>query len=204
MTRPSANLDKKMLEAGIKIIMKEGSAGLTVRKICSLAKVNLGMFNYCFKTKENYINRLYSGMQEETENFINIKSVEGKSGIEKLKYAILKLGERTRLNPKLAAALLLDGIKRQETYQKYLESGTLTQPDFFMYLILEAKEDGSLNTKVPAQEIFTLLIFGVLIAGLFEPHLSNMADMLSVPEKERFGGSFLEQRIDIILKGLEG
>ena len=55
MARKSNNLDKKMIEAGIKLLKRHGAANLSVRDVANEAGANLGMFAYHFGTKEKFI-----------------------------------------------------------------------------------------------------------------------------------------------------
>ena len=55
MPRKSKNLDKKMLRVGSTILRQKGAAALSVREVAKKAGVNLGMFNYYFKDKNEFI-----------------------------------------------------------------------------------------------------------------------------------------------------
>jgi len=56
LPRKSKNLDKKMLRVGATILRQKGAAALSVREVAKKAGVNLGMFNYYFKNKNEFIN----------------------------------------------------------------------------------------------------------------------------------------------------
>ncbi len=56
LPRKSSNLDKKMLRVGASMLRQKGAAALSVREVAKKAGVNLGMFNYYFKNKNEFIN----------------------------------------------------------------------------------------------------------------------------------------------------
>ena len=55
MPRPSQNVDQRLLDAGLELLPLTGCAGLSVRRLTEHAGVNLGMFHYHFKSKDNFI-----------------------------------------------------------------------------------------------------------------------------------------------------
>lgn len=57
MSRKSNDLDKKMIQAGIRLMKKGGASNLSVRDVAKEAGANLGMFAYHFGTKEQFILR---------------------------------------------------------------------------------------------------------------------------------------------------
>lgn len=55
LPRKSHNLDKKMLRFGATILRNKGAAALSIREVARKAGVNLGMFNYYFDNKNEFI-----------------------------------------------------------------------------------------------------------------------------------------------------
>lgn len=55
MPRKSNNLDKKMLRVGATMLRQNGAAALSIREVAKKEGVNLGMFNYYFKDKNEFI-----------------------------------------------------------------------------------------------------------------------------------------------------
>lgn len=203
MTRPSANLDTKMLDAGIKIIMKEGVEGLTTRNICQQANVNLGMFNYYFKSKDNYVAILFTGMHDKLLKFINIDAVKNSSSIDRLKHTLLKIGEYSRKYSKLSKAMFGDVFASYKTYKYYADKGTIPNTNILTSLIEEAKKDGYLKEEISTIDMFSLLFFYGLLPELFNEQLNDMVKILKLENGEITQKQGLNKRIDIILKELE-
>lgn len=55
MPRKSNNLDKSMLRVGASMLRQKGVSSLSVREVAKKAGVNLGMFNYYFTDKNEFI-----------------------------------------------------------------------------------------------------------------------------------------------------
>ena len=55
MTRPSQNIDQRLLEAGRRLLPDLGCAALSVRRLAAEAGVNAGMFHYHFRTKDVFL-----------------------------------------------------------------------------------------------------------------------------------------------------
>jgi len=56
MARPSQSIDQLLPDAGLALWPLTGCAGLSARRLTEHAGVNLGMFHYHFKTRENFTN----------------------------------------------------------------------------------------------------------------------------------------------------
>lgn len=200
VTRPSANLDKKMLNTGIQILIEEGDEGLTLRNICKKAHVNPGMFSYCFKTKENYITLLYGSLQEDFKKYLDIEKVDGKSSIEKLKYVITKAGEYILDNQKVALAIFRDSINDYDEYKRKVEKGLFTNHDYIIFLIKEAKDDGFIPQHISITQIFIILSFGIITPVFFADKIQEASSELCEDRKSK--EDFLKERIDIIFNSI--
>lgn len=58
MPRPSQNLDRKLVDAALKMLPDTGFSGLKVRAVARRAGVNPGMFHYHFKSREAFLHRV--------------------------------------------------------------------------------------------------------------------------------------------------
>lgn len=200
MTRPSSFLDKKMLKAGRKIVTKEGSGELSIPKICSMAKANLGMFNYHFGTKDNYIKILYSGFKDEVTKFLGIEEMHDKTPLEKIKLSMNKIESYINKNPKLANSLFFDGLVNGSKSFEYVEKGIIPKFDHLLALIDEAKEQGELKRDIPTSEIFGCLVFGVIAPEIFKGHIHDTERVYQCAQPSAKDFS-MKQRLDVVLKG---
>ena len=65
MARPSQNIDQALLDSGLALLPRTGTRNLSVRQVVEHAHVNLGMFHYHFRTKENFVRAVLERMYEE-------------------------------------------------------------------------------------------------------------------------------------------
>lgn len=65
MTRKSTNADKKLLENGYKLLIKNGASKLSIRDVCNKANVNLGMFHYYFGSKNKFIEEILNHIYDD-------------------------------------------------------------------------------------------------------------------------------------------
>lgn len=84
----SLNLAKKSKEriilATLEIIKKQGMAGVSIRKIVNLAKVNVAAVNYYFGSKDNIINEVIQCLMEKINKNFSILNDYGLSAEERL------------------------------------------------------------------------------------------------------------------------
>ncbi|MDR1026706.1 MAG: TetR/AcrR family transcriptional regulator [Lactobacillus sp.] len=203
MARPSTNLDKKMLEAGVKIIIKDGVNGLTARNICKEADVNLGMFNYYFKSKDYYITLLYSLIHKDIEDFINVASMDDKPSLVKLKQTLSRLNEYTKKNPELSEAMFADVFHRYNDYKRYMEEGIIPNFRLFIQLIAEAQKDGYLRKDWSVIEMFAFIFFGGLVPEMYSNHLDDILRLYKYKEAKSPTKSNFARRMDLIFNELE-
>ena len=105
MTRPSQNIDKKLLQAGKELIPSMGISGLKIREVTKKAGANLGMFNYHFGTKEKYLEALMIDVYNEFLSDFKLDSEKGESTLERLRSALTGAAYFVRENRMLIAAL---------------------------------------------------------------------------------------------------
>ena len=120
MTRPSHNTDRLLIRAAKKLIPRTGFSGLTVREVSRRAGVNLGMFNYHFKTKDAFIEKLLVETYEDFFADFKIESLTGGTPIERLKNAIMAVAFYVRDNRQIFIMLMKN--RRRQTQDKTLSS----------------------------------------------------------------------------------
>ena len=74
MARPSQGIDQALLRSGRELFATSGCDGLSLRALAEHAGVNLGMFHYHFKTKDNFLRALLQQLYEEVFARIGIEA----------------------------------------------------------------------------------------------------------------------------------
>ncbi|MBI4386230.1 MAG: TetR/AcrR family transcriptional regulator [Elusimicrobia bacterium] len=114
MSRPSHNVDRKLLAAGRAMLAETGPSGLNIRNVARRAGVNLGMFHYHFGTKEAFLDRVLQETYEEFFSRLTLDTSGPGSPLEKLERALFTVGRFARDRRPLLFVLLreaMDGHK---------------------------------------------------------------------------------------------
>src|SRR4029079_3238766 len=65
MPRPGRNIEQVLLRSGRALYPERGSAGLSVRSLAEHAGLNVGMFHYHFRSKDDFLRELLQQYYEE-------------------------------------------------------------------------------------------------------------------------------------------
>lgn len=157
MSRPSRNLDKKLIELGKKRIVSEGIANLSIRQICLSADINLGMFYYYFKSKENFIKALFKSMNDDLAADFVAGSEKLATSRQKLKKVLFITAEMMRERRGIIETMIKDvnifdelyTEIRREIYAKWLK--------FYGDLVNECKKDGYLDKDADTDILISAL-----------------------------------------------
>lgn len=193
MTRPSNNLDEKMLESAKEILLKEGVSKLTVRNICKVSDVNTGMFSYHFTDKRNFFIKLSESIYEDYLKSLDLDELNGKNPLEKLKYCLEVSVKFSQNRDRMIASLLFDLIfKDRELFTLVREN--VIGNNILIQIIDECKTKGIFKTSLPSIEIFAMF----MINGI-QPHMFYEDDVeCSIVDYE----GFKQERINILINGL--
>jgi len=207
MIRPSRQTDQRMIDAGRELLLKEGLSGLSVRGVSKRAGVNLGMFHYNFKTKRVFKRRVLQSIYEEFfKKFQFSAGGEGRPE-ERLKRAVLFLGEFARDNRAMLLSLVRDAINGDPDVIVFIKTNFLRHVGIVMALIAECQARGVLQKK-PLPFVMPMFMGSValpnLIVALMER--SKAEKPFGVPleqaVEQMIGGDAVAERIDILIKGL--
>lgn len=130
MARTSRDLDKKLLIVGQTLIQEVGVSSLSMREVARIAGVNLGMLNYYFNGKEDFVlkvlNEIYAPFILELEKLVDEKDIN----IEGFLY---KLAEFSSQNRKLVLLVIKDLLSNDMMVMRFVTE------HFSMHVKLVAK-----------------------------------------------------------------
>lgn len=205
MARPSQNIDQRLLEAGFELLPQTGCRGLSARKLTEHAGVNLGMFHYHFKSKENFIRILLEQVYEQMFSLLVIKSGEGDSPLQHLRNALLVLAHFGRTNRQLLQRIFADAIAGESVAIEFLQANVPRHLAVIARLIGEAQRNGQI-VKAPLPQVIAFLAGAIMAPVLLG---SAMLENSMLPqaagamlEQEVLSKKAVEQRIDFALRGL--
>ncbi len=167
MTRPSQNTDQKLIQVARRMLPTTGCAGLNLREVAQAAHVNLGMFHYHFKTKDEFVRRVLEDVYRDFLKEFNRHTLPTQgSAMKRLESALFELGRFGWLNRDLVVALSVDILSGNKRVAKFI--GQLIQGHMLpiYQLFVECQSEGKF-LKGPLAP--TILQVALAING---PHLA--------------------------------
>jgi len=203
--RPSRNIDDLLLQTGRELLAEAGSRALSIRKLTNRAGVNLGMFHYHFKSRENFIRTLLQQMYDEMFASLSVQVERQHSSYESLRGAVRVLAHFGRDNRRLLFRILVDAVSGEAVAAQFLQSNLPRHVQVIAGLIVAGQNEGTLR-KVPVMQAVAFVA-----ASAAAPILIGTAALTSglAPaafaeriEAEILSDEAIEQRIDMALCGL--
>lgn len=170
MGRTSKDLDKKLILIGQAMIQDAGVAGLSLREVARKADVNLGMLNYYFNGKDDFVLKcladLYNPFLEELKEV----KIAGESD-KNFEDFLFKLAVFSRDNRKLIIILLKDMISHDEVVTGFISKNfsthfQLIQTSIIHFLKIEKADQ--LKKEMAFRYVLSLIGLHNLIVGFKE------------------------------------
>lgn len=208
MSRPSHNLDQKLLNAGRGIIEEEGLSRLSLRAVAKRAGVNLGMFHYYFKNKEDFSRRCCGEAYAEFYQGFETETSASEDTLERLRRGLMALARFSRDQRHFMLAIIRDlEDKNPEAWDFMRSKFPPPHAKVIGSLIRQGQKEGLLikaPMTVAMSVIMSAIAFPNLMAGLAEKVLGTK--LLSVPKlalKHYFlSDKALEMRVELALRAL--
>src|SRR5688572_1720742 len=122
MARPSQNTDQRLIQAARKLLPETGCSGLNLRQVAARAKVNLGMFHYHFKTKNEFLRQVLQEVYEEFFKELELEAAHYPTPKENLRAALSVFAAFARDNRRLFFALMRDAMNGEQVAQDFLRA----------------------------------------------------------------------------------
>ena len=141
MARPGRNIEQALLKSGRKLYAQRGAAGLAVRALTEHARVNLGMFHYHFRTKDEFLRRLLSAWYEEM--FEQLTGHLGQDGppLHRLQEALFFLARFVRDNRPMLARVLMDAATGNTVAAQFLRDNAPRHLALLLALMAQAERE---------------------------------------------------------------
>ena len=207
MPRPKGNAQERLLKAGAELLENGGLAALSVRGAARKAGVNLGLFHYHFKSRDQFAARV---LQEGYERFFGALSMEsfGKAPpLERLRAALLVLGRFGRDHRRLFMALHLDAMRGEAVALDFARANIPRHVGVLSCLVEECRRARAIK-PLPVPVVIPFLIGGVNIEFMaytmmekggakrpFGMPLARLGEMW-------MSDAAIAQRVDLLLAGL--
>jgi AcrR family transcriptional regulator len=173
MPRPGRNIEQALLKSGRKLYAQRGASGLAVRALTEHARVNLGMFHYHFRTKDEFLRQLLDAWYEEM--FEQLAGHIGRDGppLHRLQEAIFFLASFVRDNRPMLARVLMDAATGNAVAAQFLRDNAPRHLGLLLSLMDQAEREG-LIVPMPAMQRFVFVMGAVGMPLLVAPGLHSL------------------------------
>lgn len=209
MTRPSNDLDQRLLAAGRTLLDERGFGGLSVRAAARRARVNPGMFHYHFKTMRAFKRQLLQSLYEEFFRDFSLRQAEARGGPrERLIEALRYLGRFVRDHRQLGLSLLEEAVRGDAEVLDFLKTNFGRHLAILRGLVDELKRRGGLATWPPAAAMSflmssvglpSLFVAGLRRAGAKRPYGEPLARV----EEAVLSDEGIDRRVRAAVRGME-
>jgi AcrR family transcriptional regulator len=162
MSRPSHNIDVKLIGLGKKCMVSRGIANISIRAICTESGINLGMFYYYFKSKENYIRILLKSLGNDLQAYWLRESANISSPIERLK-KILQINVKLCKEHRGSFETIVKDIDFQDAfYMQIWEEIHQNWENFYNTIIEDCKRKSCLSKTIDNDKLMAILVGGTM------------------------------------------
>ena len=207
MVRPSGNTDKKLVQAAIDLFPETGFTNLKIREVAKKANVNLGMFHYHFKSKEEFIRQI---MQDIYERFFETFQFETSSAADpemRLRNATRAMAKFVRGNRKMIIPLVNDMLLGNKEVQQFLIKNMQRHMKILLKIIKDCQREGIIE-KTSLAIVLPFLLGGQIapsiVANLLEKTKISLPMELAkaIIAPKLLSDKAVEQRLDLAMKAL--
>ena len=202
MPRPSQNVDQRLLDAGLELLPLTGCAGLSVRRLTEHAGVNLGMFHYHFKSKDNFIRAVLQRTYEAMFSALTLEVDATATPLHNLRGALRVLAHFGRAHRHLLVRILADAMAGEAAAREFLQANLPRHIGIVGALIAQAQQRGEFRAAPPPQ------VLAFIAAGVASPILIGTAmqgaggppEAGALIEEHLLSDAAIEARIDAALR----
>ena len=205
MSRPSQKIDDQLIAAGIALLPETGCAGLSVRKLVEHAGVNLGMFHYHFKNKDNFIRvvlqRLYEGMFAD----LQLHAEAGPDPVDSLRAAVTVLGSFAREHRAMLLMLVSEAMQGEPLALQFLRENLPRHLGVIARLVMRGQAKGRI-VAVPVPQLLPFMLGAiagpVLAGGAVERHAALPPEFAALAQGALLSAEALSLRIELALRAI--
>ena len=205
MPRPSQNIDQLLLDAGLALLPTTGCRNFSVRQLAEHAGVNLGMFHYHFKTKENFVRAVLQRVYEEMFSELVVQANASPVAVTNLRNLLRTLARFARKHRLLMVRLVSEAMTGETLAADFLKANLPRHFKLIAELVIQAQREGSV-VSAPLPQVMAFIV-GAIAApllmgsamqqhGLLPPAVESGITAHVLSEKA------LDERIDMVLRGL--
>jgi len=203
MPRPSQNVDQLLIDAGLELLPETGCAGLSVRKLTEHAGVNLGMFHYHFRNKDNFVRTLLQRTYESMFAALSLTVEPQRAPLDNLRAALTVLARFGRQHRRLLLRIAADALGGERLAADFLRNNLPRHLAVLLRLLEQAQRRGLLQ-PLPLPQLVAFLAGAVgapvLLGTALELHAG--AETAALIERHVLSDAAIAQRIELALRAL--
>lgn len=188
----------------MELLPSTGCRGLSARKLTEHAGVNLGMFHYHFRSKDNFIRALLEQTYEQMFSVLVIQARAGASPLQNLRNALQVLAHFGRSHQQLLLRIFADALADERVALEFLQTNVPRHLGVLADLIGAAQRGGDI-VAAPLPQVLAFLggaVMAPLLLGAAALENGMLPAAGGVLEREVLSEQAVEQRIEFALRGL--
>ncbi len=163
MTRKRSETTKEhIISVGLGLAKAGGLKGFSLRRLCKEADVNLGVFHYYFKTKDNFNEYMLKKLYGELMAPLNAECARGK-GSQNIETILSAIRVFARANRVVLSSLLGEALMGNKKIITFLARNCTVHVRLLYDYVEQAKKRGYIKTSAPTPVILFNLIFPLVI-----------------------------------------
>lgn len=173
MARPSQNIDQTLLQSGRALFPHCGCCDLSLRALTEHAQVNMGMFHYHFRSKDNFLSILLQSMYEELFEQLQAQTLHPGTALQRLRQTMLLLASLLREHGHWLSRVWTDASRGDAVAQQFLKKNGARHIQLILSLILQAIDDKEIEQIAPMQAL-TFLMGAIAAPMLIAPRVIQL------------------------------
>jgi len=206
MPRPGRNIEQVLLRSGRLLYPERGSAGLSVRALTEHAGVNLGMFHYHFRSKDDFLRELLQQYYEEMFAPLSERAHHEGPPLARLREALVFLATFVRDHEAMLGRVFADAGAGDPVAAAFLRANAPRHLKLLLSLMNEAEAAGVL-APVPRLQRFVFTMGAVALPLVVVPHLARMSIAPAIVgrqlKKQVTSDAAIAQRVELALAALQ-
>jgi AcrR family transcriptional regulator len=207
MPRPSRNSDLRLIRAARELLETSALSRMKLRQVAARAGVNLGMFHYHFRTKEQFTRAV---LQDSYERFFRKFTLEtAKEGppLERLRAALVTLGRFVAANRRMLLGLLHDLLNQNRMVLDFIRANGPRHGRVIVGLVRQCQRAGSLRRGALVALMPVLMgacLFPLIMVALLEHLEIKRLSFIPLPVVRAAVASdrAIRARVDLVLESL--
>jgi AcrR family transcriptional regulator len=206
MPRPGRNIEQVLLRSGRVLYPERGSAGLSVRALTQHAGVNLGMFHYHFRSKDDFLRELLQQYYEEMFGPLSERVHHEGPPLQRLRQALLFLATFVRDHEAMLGRVFADASGGEPVAAQFLRANAPRHLKLLLSLMNEAEAAGVL-APVPRLQRFIFTMGAVALPLVVVPRIARMEIAPGLVgrqlKKQVTSDAAIAQRVELALAALQ-